>query len=256
MLKAALGREEGANLKLGPVNSPICALGFEYGDLAGPSARRRLRSSPAPLVASKGSRKMTRVRGVQSVATAALLVAALTSCASDGDEPGASPSPTSSSPTSTPRSTTPPSESEIASEAASDTLRNYFATVDGVRQDPKRPETDLDAVASSSQLTAQQNLLKSQRNGGIHQLGDTKIVELNVESVSLDKPTTALIDVCWDVTAVDIVDGSGKSVVTPERKDVGWTRFTVTNPTWETTPTDGWRVSGGSDLEKEPCAGD
>ena len=45
------------------------------------------------------------------------------------------------------------------------------------------------------------------------------------------------------------------SVVTPERKDVGWTRFTVTNATWETAPSDGWRVSGGSDLEKEPCVG-
>ena len=63
------------------------------------------------------------------------------------------------------------------------------------------------------------------------------------------------VDVCWDVSDVDIVDGDGKSVVTPERKDVGWTRFTVTNATWDTAPTDGWRVSGGSDLEKEPCVG-
>jgi hypothetical protein len=78
---------------------------------------------------------------------------------------------------------------------------------------------------------------------------------VNVESVSLDNPATALVDVCWDVSAVDVVDGDGKSVVTPERKDVGWTRLTVTNPTWEKTPTDGWRVSGGSDLEKKPCVG-
>jgi hypothetical protein len=110
-------------------------------------------------------------------------------------------------------------------------------------------------VASSSQLTAQKNLLKSQRDGGLLQVGDTKIVELNVESVSLDSPATALIDVCWDVSGVDIVDADGKSVVSPDRKDVGWTRFTVTNDKWDSAPTEGWRVSGGSDLENAPCAG-
>jgi len=134
-------------------------------------------------------------------------------------------------------------------------VRQYFETVGQVRQDPKRPASDLDAVASSTQLLAQKNLLKRQRADGLHQVGITQVVRLKVQSVSLDDPATAVIDVCWDVSGVDVVDRSGKSVVTPERKDVGWTRFTVTNAAWETAPTDGWRVSGGSDLEKEPCVG-
>lgn len=133
-------------------------------------------------------------------------------------------------------------------------MRAYFATVDQVRQDTKRPESDLDAVASSTQLTAQKHLLKNQRESGRHQVGDTKVVELNVESVSLDDPATAYVDVCWDVSGVDILDADGKSVVTDGRKNLGWTRFVVTNPEWEKAPTDGWRVSSGSDLEKEPCA--
>ena len=134
-------------------------------------------------------------------------------------------------------------------------VRQYFETVGLVRQDPKRPASDLDAVASSTQLLAQKNLLKRQRADGLHQTGMTKVVKLSVQSVSLDDPATAVIDVCWDVSGVDVIDRSGKSVVTPERKDVGWTRFTVTNAKWKTAPTDGWRVSGGSDMEKEPCAG-
>ena len=134
-------------------------------------------------------------------------------------------------------------------------VRQYFRTVGEVRQDPKRPASDLDAVASSTQLLAQKNLLKSQRADGLHQTGMTKVVKLNVQSVSLDDPATAVIDVCWDVSGVDVIDRSGKSVVAPDRKDVGWTRFTGTKTKWDTTPTDGWRVSGGSDLEKEPCAG-
>ena len=178
-------------------------------------------------------------------------------CSNDGTDPSASETPTPSSPatTATSPTTTPPSESETASEAASVAVRKYFATVDRVRKDVERPETDLDGVASSAELLAQKNLLKSQRKDGLHQVGETKLVEVRVESVSLESPVTVLVDVCWDVSAVDIRDGDGKSVVTPERRDVGWTRLTVTNGSWEAAPTDGWRVSGGSDLERAPCAG-
>jgi hypothetical protein len=184
-----------------------------------------------------------------------MVVAALTSCTDEGKDPAANGTPTPSSPASTTSPSTPPSDSEIASEAASAVVRKYFKTVDLVRQDSNRPASELNAVASSSQLTAQRNLLKSQREAGRHQVGETTLVEVKVESVSLNGPATAQVDVCWDVRDVDIVDSDGNSVVTPERKDVGWTRFTVTNATWDTAPTDGWRVSGGSDLEKEPCVG-
>jgi hypothetical protein len=198
---------------------------------------------------------MTTFRGARAVTAAVLLMTALTSCTDEGQDPAATGTPSPSSPAPTTSSSTPPSESEIASEAASATVRRYFETVGQVRQDPKRPASDLDAVASSTQLLAQKRLLKRQRADGLHQVGITQVVRLKVQSVSLDDPATAVIDVCWDVNGVDVVDGSGRSVVTPERKDVGWTRFTVTNATWETAPTDGWRVSGGSDMEKEPCVG-
>ena len=193
--------------------------------------------------------------GATLVATAALLLAGVTACADNGGEPSASPSSTPSSPATSTSTATPPTESEIAPEAASGMVRQYFETVGRVRQDPNSPASDLDAVASSTQLLAQKNLLKRQRADGLHQTGITKVVELNVQSVSLEDPATAVIDVCWDVSGVDVIDSSGKSVVSPERKDVGWTRFTVTNQQWEAAPTDGWRVSGGQDLEKEPCAG-
>lgn len=121
---------------------------------------------------------MTRARGVTGVATAALVVVALGAC-SGGDEHGPNPNATqstTSSPAPTASSSTPPSETEIASEAASDVVRAYFATVDLARQDAKRPESDLDAVASSTQLAAQKRLLKNQRESGRRQVGDTKVV--------------------------------------------------------------------------------
>lgn len=185
---------------------------------------------------------------------AATILALLTACRGEQDVPPLGPSGSSDIERTEEVPRSPASEDPETEAAIAETVRRYFTTVDQVRQDAEKPESDLDAVASSTQLTAQKRLLKNQRGSGRRQVGDTRLVELSIESVFLDKPVTAYVDVCWDVSGVDIIDADGKSVVTDGRKDVGWTRLTVTNPAWETAPTDGWRVSSGSDLEREPCA--
>ena len=206
-----------------------------------------------------GTRDVTTLRGASALATAALLLAAMTACADDGQNPSSNPSPTSTSPT--PSVSTPPSDSEVASEAASDVVRRYFATIDQLRQDPGRPARSLTSVGIGTQLTAQQRLLETQRSNGFRQSGDTTIVEVTVQSINLDnsEPTagrvpTATIDVCWDVSGVDVVDTNGESVVSRDRPDRGWTRFTVSNYRWDSDPTGGWRVAGGKDLKLAPCA--
>ena len=87
------------------------------------------------------------------------------------------------------------------------------------------------------------------------------INELKVQSVNLDnsdpdagKVPTVVIDVCWDVSKVDVLDKSGKSIVSPNRPDTGWTRYTVANYDYAADPTGGWRVATGQDLKKTPCA--
>ena len=84
---------------------------------------------------------------------------------------------------------------------------------------------------------------------------------LKVQSVTLDnsdpdagKVPTVVIDVCWDVTKVDVLDKSGKSIVSPDRPDTGWTRYTVANYEYAADPTGGWRVATGQDLKQTPCA--
>ena len=88
-----------------------------------------------------------------------------------------------------------------------------------------------------------------------------RISELKVQSVNLDnsdpeagKVPTVVIDVCWDVSKVDVLDKSGKSIVSPDRPDTGWTRYTVANYDYAADPTGGWRVATGQDLKKTPCA--
>ncbi len=212
---------------------------------------------------------MTYVRRTTALATTALLLAAITSCSDDVADPlttetpsaSTSATPSPSSPATASATTTPPTDTEVASEAASARLRGYFATVDQLRQQPTRPIGQLSAVAISTQLAAQKRLIQGQRSSGLRQTGSTTIAKLIVQSVNLvntgrkaGKVPTVQIDVCYDVSGVDVLDSDGKSVVGPGRPDTGWVRFLVANYKFKAAPKGGWRVASGTDLKRAPCA--
>ncbi len=208
--------------------------------------------------------------GFISWATGTLLLAAVSACgASDTDPPPDSESSSSSPATPTPSATptaptasaTPTSPSDAATADATSAVRNYFAVVDDLRSDPATGLKQLKAVATSVQLNAVETLIRRQRGEGQRQTGTTAISELKVQSANLDnsdpdagKVPTVVIDVCWDVSKVDVLDKSGKSIVSANRPDTGWTRYTVANYEYRAEPTGGWRVATGQDLEKTPCA--
>ena len=162
---------------------------------------------------------MTNSRGALSLATAVLLLVAGTSCADDdGDPTDPRSNPPASSPSSS--SSTPTSPSESATAAATATVNDYYAIRNQLRRDPTQPLSRLKSVAISTELTTQQTLFKRERKQGLHQTGETKVVELQVQSVNLDnsdpqagKVPTVQIDVCFDVSGVDVLDADGKSVV-------------------------------------------
>ena len=140
-------------------------------------------------------------------------------------------------------------------------MTNYYAVLDKLRADPASDLKPLETVAISAQLKAVQTLVRRQREQGQRQTGTTAISELKVQSVNLDnsapdagKVPTVVIDVCWDVSKVDVLDKSGKSIVSPTRPNTGWTRYTVANYDYAADPTSGWRVATGQDLKKTPCA--
>ena len=206
---------------------------------------------------------MGYVAGARAVSTAALLLA-VAGCSGDGHDPAASGSPTPSSPSTTAAASstpTPPSNSQVASDAASEVVRRYFAVVDHLRKRSASPLSGLSMVATSAQRSAMATLLGRERQQGRHQTGGTKIAVLKVQSVNLDnsdpsagRVPTVQVDVCVDVSDVDIVDKAGKSTVSKSRPDTGWTRFSVANYHWSSHPRDGWRVATGQDLKKAPCA--
>ena len=206
---------------------------------------------------------MTTVLGFKSLATGALVLAAVAACGSNSsDPPTTTPaSPSSSSPPAMTPSSSPTSPSEIAAANAEAAVRRYFGVLDHVRKHPSVPLSALSTVATSTQLSAQRNLVSGERNKGLRQVGATRIKSLKVQSVNLDnsepsagKVPTVTVDVCWDVSGAGLIDKSGQSVVKPGRADTGWTRYTVANYHWSGNPSDGWRIATSQDLKKTSCA--
>jgi hypothetical protein len=140
-------------------------------------------------------------------------------------------------------------------------MTDYYAVLDELRSDPSSDLKKLETVAIGAQLNAVQTLVGRQQDQGQRQTGTTAISELKVQSVNLDnsdpdagKVPTVVIDVCWDVSKVDVLDKSGESIVSPNRPDTGWTRYTVANYDYAANPIGGWRVATGQDLKQQPCA--
>jgi hypothetical protein len=203
---------------------------------------------------------MGHVGRATRLAAAATLLLVLSACSDGSDELGNDPTAT---PTTSPTPTvteTPPSDNELASQAATELLRKYYAVRNELRQDTTKPLRRLRSVSISTDLTAQENFLGTQRKNGLRQVGDTRIVELTVQSVTLDnsdpkagRVPTVVIDVCYDVTDVDIVDADGKSVVPDNRPERGWVRHSVSNYAWDTDRSGAWGVATSENLEQPPC---
>ncbi|WP_148575330.1 hypothetical protein [Nocardioides caldifontis] len=203
---------------------------------------------------------MTRTLGVRAWATSAAVLVAMTACSgSDADPPPSSGE--SSSLPSTGSSTPTPSESELASAAAEDVVRRYFTVLDNLRQNPTEPLRPLSSVATSTQLAAQKRLLQRERGEGLRQVGTTAVAQLTVQSVNLKGSNRAVgevpivtVDVCWDVSGADLVNKSGKSVVSPDRETTGWTRYTVANYQRSKDSEGDWRIATSQDLRQTPCS--
>ena len=195
-----------------------------------------------------------------SWATGTLMLAAVSACGGADPDPPATAEPSSTSPSPSATSASPSSPSDEASAGATDAVRSYFTVVDQLRSDPAADLKKLKSVATSAQLNAVTTLIDRSRDEGQRQTGTTAINELQVQSVNLDnsdpkagKVPTVVIDVCWDVSKVDVLDKSGKSIVSPDRPDTGWTRYTVANYKYAADPAGGWRVATGQDLKQTPC---
>lgn len=226
------------------------------------TARWRHVCASSPLGARKQETRMGHRLGLRSWATGILVLAAVTACGQNSASPPATSSAPVSTPSPSPSSSpsAPASPSEVAAAEATQKLKDYFAVLDQLGQHPSAPVSPLAKVSTSALLTAEQHFVEAERAKGHHQTGVTHLVDVKVQSVDLDNSNpsagsvpTVVIDVCWDVRDVDVIDRTGKSAVLATRPDGGITRYFVANYQWKAHPDTGWRVADAKDRDLKPC---
>ncbi|WP_152185929.1 hypothetical protein [Segeticoccus rhizosphaerae] len=207
-----------------------------------------------------------------------LLGGALVASACSGGVPndGAStPSPTNASLASTPPSdppasptapTTPPTSSHpppgpkaVAKRNARKVLDHYFQVSDTCLIHPKRAKKScFDKVAIGTELRNNRNALANEKVYGTRVIGRVQVVSVKPVKVDLtNKPKhqppvipTVVFEVCYDVSKVNVVDASGKSIVPSDRIDHGRHRVSVYN--YEFPDQSQWRVGYVGDPVKDP----
>lgn len=202
---------------------------------------------------------MTRhTQHLTSVAAIAAAALALSACNSTGD-PGSNTTgdvattTTSASATTdaSPTTTTPtPSPEDEAIKAAEEKIPEYFSVADRSLQDPENFKlADFKKVAISSGLVELENRYNVISGQKFKQTGSTVVESMTKPRVDLkldlkksppEVPTVQL-DVCIDVSKVNLVDKDGKSQIPATRKPRQLWRVGVSN--YEYPKADAWRVA-------------
>ena len=192
---------------------------------------------------------MTRPKHLATLAATALMAATLCACNSGGDgtataTPSVTPSPTSASPSPT------LSPEDVAVAAAEKKIPEYFAVSDQSLQDPENFNLeDFKAVAISSALIDLQNRFNVFTAQEFTQEGSANVESMTNPRVDLlldltksppDVPTVQL-DVCVDVSKLNLVNAAGESQVPASRKQRQLWRVGVS--IYEYPARDQWRVS-------------
>lgn len=205
--------------------------------------------------------RMTRktMAAASSVVLAAAVAVTLVACTSDDPDPStttsSSTASTSASPSPSPTAVTPEEE---AIEDAEEALRLYYQTADASIQDPVNfNAAEFEGVAYGTALTDLQERFYGVKEQGLRQTGvvtletvENTVVDLtNDQTVSPPMVPIVEFKVCYDVSALNVVDADGKSVVSPDRKPRGVDRVGVVNYEY---PDGAWRVLFIEHLE-ETC---
>ena len=201
------------------------------------------------------------------LALAGLTVAA---CAAGGPAATGTGSPTPStpgSPTGTTVSSPPPASpspslppvKQEAVDAAQDAIKRYFRVRDDVGHQPTVENlAAYEDVAIGTALNDARNAHILMMEDKVHQTGYTVVESMTNPRVDLTNRVqvtppevpTVMLDVCYDVSDVDLINAQGKSVVPPDRKPRGVERIRVYNYTYPDGP---WKVGLVEMLKERTC---
>jgi hypothetical protein len=148
---------------------------------------------------------------------------------------------------------------DVAAAEAEERYREFLRVGDEVGQDGFASADPFDAVTVLPERAYQETAFRNaQRTPGLRQIGTTQIASLSVTSVDLTPEPggypKVVLQACLDVTGVDIVDGTGQSVVLPEREERSKSTVTMYRyePGTKGAEAGGWFVYEATALN-EPC---
>lgn len=198
-----------------------------------------------------------------SVVVTVLAIAGIAFFVLGGDEPATAPPP---APTAVeePADTTPAepvqqTPEDLAAAEAQERYEEFLRVGDDVGQGGFASALPFDAVAVAPERVFQETAFRNARKTpGLRQIGTTQIASMSVTSVDLTPEPGGypgvVLQVCLDVSGVDILDGSGTSIVSPDREDRSKSTVTMYRyePGTKGAEAGGWYVYEATALN-EPC---
>lgn len=148
---------------------------------------------------------------------------------------------------------------DLAAAEAEERYRDFLRVGDDVGQGGFVSADPFDAVTVLPERAYQETAFRNaQRTPGLRQTGTTQIASLSVTSVDLTPEPggypEVVLQACLDVSGVDIVDGTGSSIVLPEREERSKSTVTMYRyePGTKGAEAGGWFVYEATALN-EPC---
>lgn len=217
--------------------------------------------SPPDAPARPPRRGSERLAIAAAAVVTALAVAGIGALALNDDNPAApTPTPSAAAPSSAPPSVAPAPQTpeDLAAAEATERYREFLRVEDVVGQGGYLSSEPYDAVTVPPERTDRQLLVTTSSAEGQRAIGDRELASLAVTSVDLTPEAgsypTVILQACVDVSAVDVVDQTGASVVLPDRVDR--TKSTVTMYRYEPgtagAEAGGWYVYEATS-RAEPC---
>jgi len=205
-----------------------------------------------------------RIAVIAGVLVTALAVAGIAFIVTNDNEPVAAPlrapsivaTPSAAAPSAAPAVQTP---EDLAAAAAQERYREFLDVRAAVAQAGYLSSEPFDAVTVAPERVFQETAFRNARETpGLRQIGTTQIASMSVTSVDLTPEPGGypgvVLQVCLDVSGVDIVDGTGTSIVSPDREDRSKSTVTMYEyePGTKGAEAGGWFVYEATALN-EPC---
>lgn len=141
---------------------------------------------------------------------------------------------------------------EEAFAAAEETYRNYVDALNDVDlSDPETFEPVYEWTTGDANAAERENLTQMAADGW-SKTGESDVVSFTFDGDATDFPTSIVTLACVDVSAVDVVDATGVSVVPSTRPDRYAVRLEFTTSASTST---GLTLSQSTAVESSSCAG-